>query len=76
MKTLDWPALMRAGLVQLRLSPVAFWRLTPAELQLMLNLEAQNPPMDRDRLSRLMAQFPDPEHRAVPAPQSDLNTTE
>lgn len=33
---MDWPALMRAGVQGLGLQPDAFWRLTPAELQLML----------------------------------------
>jgi len=56
---LDWPALMRAGMLGLRLTPREFWQLTPAELRLMLNLEASAPPMDRDRLSHLMTQFPD-----------------
>ncbi|TNJ46727.1 rcc01693 family protein [Phaeobacter sp. B1627] len=62
MAALDWPALMRAGLVGLRLTPEAFWRLTPAELRLMLNLDPDAAPMDRDRLSRLMAAFPDRDH--------------
>ncbi|KJZ24951.1 MULTISPECIES: rcc01693 family protein [Tritonibacter] len=56
---LDWPALMRAGMLGLRLTPREFWQLTPAELRLMLNLDASTPPMDRDRLSHLMTQFPD-----------------
>ena len=33
---LDWPALMRAGMLGLRLTPREFWQLTPAELRLML----------------------------------------
>ena len=33
MTGLDWPGLMRAGLGQLRLTPDAFWRLTPIELR-------------------------------------------
>jgi len=57
---LDWPALMRAGMLGLRLTPREFWQLTPAELRLMLNLDAAKPPMDRDQLSHLMTQFPDP----------------
>ena len=34
--TFDWPGLMRAGLIGLRLKPAEFWALTPAELRLML----------------------------------------
>lgn len=59
-KALDWPALMRAGMVGLRLTPEQFWRLTPAELRLMLNLDPHAELMDRARLSRLMEAFPDP----------------
>ncbi|NNU81911.1 phage tail assembly chaperone [Halovulum dunhuangense] len=35
MSGVDWPRLMRLGLVELGLAPDAFWALTPAELMLM-----------------------------------------
>ena len=36
MNGFNGPALMQAGLRSLRLTPAAFWALTPAELALML----------------------------------------
>lgn len=59
MTGLDWPALMRAGLHDLRLRPADFWALTPAELALMLGVGPGNSPMRRDRLDALIASFPD-----------------
>jgi uncharacterized phage protein (TIGR02216 family) len=50
---------MRAGLVGLRLSPEAFWRLTPAELMLMLGIARGSAPMQRSRLEDLLRAFPD-----------------
>lgn len=58
-RRLDWAGLMRAGLVGLRLSPEAFWRLTPAELMLMLGLSRGNAPMGRARFEDLLRAFPD-----------------
>ena len=55
----DWPALMRAGLQGLGLSPAAFWALTPAELLMMLGEADGVAPMGRDRLEALAARFPD-----------------
>jgi len=55
----DWPALMRAGIQGLGLTPEAFWRLTPAELLLMLGEDSGQAPMGRDRLEALAARFPD-----------------
>ncbi len=55
----DWPALMRLGLVGLRLSPAEFWALTPAELVLKLGLENGQAPMGRARLEELARAFPD-----------------
>lgn len=59
MTRLDWPGLMHAGLYGLRLTPADFWALTPAELQVMLGLNAGNAPMGRSRLDALAAAFPD-----------------
>ncbi|MEM7722878.1 MAG: rcc01693 family protein [Pseudomonadota bacterium] len=56
---MDWPALMRAGLQDLKLTPDVFWRLTPAELLLMLGDDAGAAPMGRDRLDALSRMFPD-----------------
>ena len=57
--TFDWPGLMRAGMVGLRLRPVEFWALTPAELLLMLGLDGAKPPMARARLEELARAYPD-----------------
>lgn len=58
-RRLDWAGLMQAGLVGLRLEPGAFWRLTPAELMLMLGLTGGQAPMGRARLQDLLRAFPD-----------------
>lgn len=55
----DWPALMRAGICGLRLSPEQFWALTPAELALMLGATGGTRPLRRDGLAALMDAFPD-----------------
>jgi len=60
MTKFDWPALMRLGLGQLRLTPDQFWALTPAELSLMAGLDGQGV-MNRAGLSALMAKYPDNE---------------
>ncbi|MFV0383684.1 rcc01693 family protein [Paracoccus sp. (in: a-proteobacteria)] len=57
---LDWPGLMRAGMQGLGLRPDQFWRLTPAELALMLGVDAGSPAMTRGRLAELAARYPDP----------------
>jgi uncharacterized phage protein (TIGR02216 family) len=56
---LDWPALMRLGLRDLRLCPRDFWALTPAELMLMAGLETAHAPLTRARLMDLAARYPD-----------------
>jgi len=59
MSGLDWPGLMRAGLHGLRLKPDDFWRLTPAELMLMLGRDGGDGPLNRTRLDELARSFPD-----------------
>lgn len=58
MTRFDWPALMRAGMAGLRLTPEQFWALTPAELRLMLGNSGASP-MQRSGLDALMSAFPD-----------------
>ena len=50
---------MRLGMVELRLSPGEFWALTPAELMLMLGLEAGSRSLSRGSFADLAARFPD-----------------
>lgn len=59
MSSLDWSGLLRAGLQGLRLTPEQFWRLTPAELRLMLGQAGGVPAMNRERLDKLLANYPD-----------------
>ncbi|NIZ61618.1 hypothetical protein DL239_11590 [Sedimentitalea sp. CY04] len=59
MSQLDWPAMMRAGMLGLRLSPHDFWQLTPAELRLMLGHDAGQSAMGRAGLDALMQAYPD-----------------
>ena len=56
---IDWRGLMQAGLHGLGLEPAVFWRLTPAELRMMLGREQMVPPLTRARLAELAAAFPD-----------------
>ena len=58
----DWPALMRAGLRGVGLTPDQFWALTPAELLMMLgDGEGAARPLGRAGLEALAARFPDKE---------------
>jgi len=50
---------MRAGMQGLGLAPEAFWRLTPAELKIMLGADRIAPSLTRARLDELAAAFPD-----------------
>lgn len=59
MSRIDWPGLMRAGLHGLRLTPEQFWRLTPAELAVMLGVGGKGQALGRDGLEALMTRFPD-----------------
>jgi uncharacterized phage protein (TIGR02216 family) len=61
MSRMDWPALMRAGLIGLRLPPAIFWSLSPAELHMMLGLDAGDTPMGRAALDALQQAYPDAE---------------
>jgi uncharacterized phage protein (TIGR02216 family) len=58
---MDWPGLMRVGLGVLRLSPEAFWAMTPREFAAAATAlaEAAPPPMTRGDLDALRARFPD-----------------
>ncbi|MEL6548784.1 MAG: rcc01693 family protein [Pseudomonadota bacterium] len=58
MSALDWPALCRLGLTQMRLKPAEFWALTPAELQLMAGTGG-NARLGKADLGVLMSRFPD-----------------
>ncbi|MEQ9693230.1 rcc01693 family protein [Shimia sp. SDUM112013] len=59
MSLFDWPALMRAGIAGLRLSPQAFWALTPAELRMMLGQGQAPAALSRAGLDALLAAYPD-----------------
>ncbi|MEZ5779857.1 MAG: phage tail assembly chaperone [Paracoccaceae bacterium] len=59
MSEIDWPGLMRAGLGRLGLTPDAFWRLTPAELALMIGEPSGTAPLGRERLGELLRAWPD-----------------
>lgn len=59
MSNIDWSAMMRAGLHSLQLHPEQFWRMSPAELALMLGVGPQNKPLGRERLEDLLRLFPD-----------------
>ena len=69
MSRINWPDIMRAGLVQLRLRPVEFWALTPAELMVMLGHGGVSATMGRARLTDLLRLYPD-----VPASENDERT--
>ena len=56
---IDWRGLMRVGFHDLRLQPAQFWQLTPAELRVMMGVEAGAPALTRARLAELAAAFPD-----------------
>jgi len=55
----DWAVLMKAGIAGLGLAPDEFWRLTPAELRLMLGQGAGTAPMSRNGLEALLSAYPD-----------------
>ena len=51
-------ALLRAG-ISAGLKPAEVWRLTPAELQVVVGPILGPAPLGRDRLKELQADFPD-----------------
>ena len=59
MKGLDWPGLMRAGMLGLGLRPAEFWALTPAELMFLTGRGGGTAPLGRARLEELAAAYPD-----------------
>ena len=65
MKPFPWADAMRFGFGVLRLSPAAFWSLTPRELARAFEALAghQASPPERGALDRLMAAFPDTESK-------------
>ena len=66
---IDWPALMRAGLGMLRLSPDVFWSMTPIELCHALQgagvLPVGDGGISRAKLEKLMATYPDSDGRVA-----------
>ena len=61
MKPFPWDQAMQFGFGVLRLSPEAFWRMTPRELaQAIIAVRgAAAMPIDRSGLAALMRRFPD-----------------
>lgn len=61
MKPFPWEAAIGFGLGVLRLSPQAFWAMTPRELAHAITASrgAALPPLDRATLDQLMTRFPD-----------------
>lgn len=61
MKPFPWEAAIGFGLGVLKLSPDAFWRMTPRELALAVRAirRPQEQPIQRAALDALAARFPD-----------------
>ncbi|WP_422050089.1 rcc01693 family protein [Shimia sp.] len=59
MARFDWPALMRAGIGGLRLTPVEFWALSPAELSLLLGEGRGQSALTRAGFDALLRAYPD-----------------
>lgn len=60
-KPFPWDAAMGFGFGILKLSPAAFWSLTPRELACAIRARRGEgtPPIDRAALDQLMRRFPD-----------------
>ncbi|OSP54340.1 rcc01693 family protein [Pseudoruegeria sp. SK021] len=59
MTEIDWPGLLRTGVQRVGLKPEEFWKLTPAELLLMLGAGQGEVPLSRAQLEQLASRFPD-----------------
>jgi uncharacterized phage protein (TIGR02216 family) len=60
MRPFPWAEAMQFGFGVLRLSPEAFWRMTPRELaQAIVAVRGAASPIDRGGLDVLMQLFPD-----------------
>ena len=60
MQPFPWKQAIGFGLGTLRLSPDAFWRMTPRELAYAIEaVTGRTAPLDREALKHLMARFPD-----------------
>lgn len=56
-----WDSVMAAGFGLLRLSPGAFWSMTPRELERAMSTlpKGRDAPPGKDHLAAMMALFPD-----------------
>ena len=55
-----WDAIARFGFAVLRLTPEAFWKMTPRELALAMDaIGGRTAPLARDDFEQLLQQFPD-----------------
>ncbi|MEL6915571.1 MAG: rcc01693 family protein [Pseudomonadota bacterium] len=68
---LDWPALCRLGIAEMRLKPCEFWALTPAELALMAGASGARQRLGKADLGALMARFPDAAKDSGKEPEDD-----
>jgi uncharacterized phage protein (TIGR02216 family) len=60
MRPFPWAEAMQFGFGVLRLSPAAFWQMTPRELAAaVLALRGGAAPLDRGAFDQLMQRFPD-----------------
>lgn len=56
---LDWPAMLKAGHRLAGLRPSEVWKLTPAELLMLIGVENSPRPLGRRGLETLLENFPD-----------------
>ena len=59
MSSFDWGSLREVALRDLRLLPVDFWKLTPAEFAVMVGRSGHVSAMGRAKLDELMGLYPD-----------------